>query len=124
MSAWTVAVVEDHEPMRTMVAGLVDSDRRFRVAGTAGTVADAVRLLDDGVDVALVDLDLGGEDGTVLLDRARRAGAVPVVMTGHPADSPEAERARAAGACAVVSKLDDPAGLVDRLVGALQVPAG
>lgn len=61
------------------------------VVGTASNSAEALRCCEDlRPDVALVDIDLGGEDGFALaeqLDRAGTASALAVILVSTYAES-------------------------------------
>jgi DNA-binding NarL/FixJ family response regulator len=62
-------IVDDNASFRDEVRGLL-REQGIDVVGTAGSGDEAVRQVEElGPDVALVDIDLGGESG---LDLARR----------------------------------------------------
>jgi DNA-binding NarL/FixJ family response regulator len=50
-------LVEDHASFRQAVAALIDREPGFTIVRQAGSLAEARTML-DGVDVAIVDLDL------------------------------------------------------------------
>ena len=115
-------MVDHHSGFRQdLAAYLAGLDRGYEVVAQAGTAAEALaqaaRL---APDLALVDVDLPGDNGLVatrLLRRARPATAVIVV-----GDDPAAEYERAAlaaGASAYVDKLE----LVQALPAALAAVA-
>lgn len=84
-----VAVVDDHPVFRMGMSGLLESFRGVQVVGTAGDADAARALLDQGVDVILMDLDLGAESG---IDLTRELVAAQpelriLVMTMHEEDS-------------------------------------
>ena len=56
-----VLLVDDHAPFREMLAFVFEREPEFEVVGQAGSLAEA-RLMLEGVDLAVVDLDL--PDGT------------------------------------------------------------
>lgn len=88
MEAWVrrLVIVEDDALMRSLLTQLL-GERTFDVKA-AGSVSDAVRLLEDfDPDVVLIDIDLGpGPSGSDLSYRvARRHPHVAVVfLTRHP----------------------------------------
>ena len=91
-----VLIVED-EPIVAMLAeDLLDSIGCI-VAGTAATIAEAQRAIETILfDVALIDINLDGEDGLFVAD-ALKARRIPYIITsgygaeglapGHP-DAP------------------------------------
>ncbi|MDQ4045599.1 MAG: response regulator transcription factor, partial [Chloroflexota bacterium] len=101
-----VLFVDDHTAFRAALAFMLDREDDISIVGQAGSVAEARAVLQRSpVDVALVDLDLGGEDGTELVHaiRSHHPEAVAVVLTGNP--SPESRAlAVAAGAVGVLYK--------------------
>ncbi len=58
-----VAVVDDHPVFRMGMTGLLGSLDGLELVGAAGDMAGAHELIARGVDVVLMDLDLGGESG-------------------------------------------------------------
>jgi DNA-binding NarL/FixJ family response regulator len=62
-------LVDDHASSREPLALLLDRLPDLEVAGQAGSLAEARRLLGSGVrvDVAVVDLDLGDGSGVDLI---------------------------------------------------------
>ena len=121
-----ILLVDHHSGFRQdLAAYLAGLDRGYEVVAQAGTadeaLAQAARL---APDLALVDVDLPGDNGLVatrLLRRARPATAVIVV-----GDDPAAEYERAAlaaGASAYVDTLELAQALPDALAAAVP-PAG
>ncbi len=77
-------IVDDEPPACRRLAGLLE-ELGATVAGTAGTAADALRLLDRvPVDAAFLDVRLPEVDGLALGDRLRRQGVPVVFVTGFP----------------------------------------
>lgn len=119
-----VLVVDDHGVFADALA------QALRVAGfeeiaTAATPAAALIALADGPPsgrgIALVDVDLGGEDGLGLVPRivAHHPGIRCLVLTAHPRPD-VVRRARAVGAYGVLAK-----GLrLDEVVDAITATAG
>lgn len=75
-------LVDDHALFRESVARLLQSEPGFEVVAHCGTGAEALRNVKafDGIDVVLLDLDLGQERGADVLDALRRAGFVGKVL--------------------------------------------
>ncbi len=101
-----VAIVDDHPVVRDGMAALLRQSPGVEVVGTAGSLDSAEPLLDPGaVDVVLLDIRLGEENGLQLLarHRDRRLRPAVVVLTAFG----QAEYASAAhrlGAAALVLK--------------------
>ncbi len=119
-----VAVVDDHAIVRGGLVALLSARPGIQVAGEAGTAAEAVALIDrlvtteEGVDVVLMDLNLGAGEGGVAATRtilARHPGLRVVVLTTFDADADILD-ALAAGASGYMLK-DSP---VEELVAAIE----
>ncbi len=66
------------------------------VAGPAGTVSDALRLVDAGpIDAALVDMNLHGEMAHAVVEQLNARGVPVVIVTGYDLE-PEFESKAAA----------------------------
>jgi len=75
-------IVDDEPPACRRLAGLLE-ELGATVAGTAGTAAEALRLLDRvSVDAAFLDVRLPEVDGLALGDRLQRQGVPVVFVTG------------------------------------------
>jgi PAS domain S-box-containing protein len=99
-----VLLVDDHAAIREAIALAFARDDHFIVAGQAGSLAEARGLL-DGVDVAIVDLELPDGDGADLIEdlRDRDARIQTLVLSAHT-DRASVARAVQKGATAVLSK--------------------
>ncbi len=99
-----VLLVEDHVTFREPLAFMLDREPEFRVVAQAGSLAEARGLL-DGVDLAIVDLDLPDGNGADLVGELRVAnpGAMVLVLTGS-ADREAYARAVERGAAGVLHK--------------------
>ena len=81
-------VVED-EALIAMDLGQLLGRHGWRVLGPAGTVARALRLLEDGgprPDVALLDANLRGEAATPVAERLRALGVPFVLASAYDGD--------------------------------------
>jgi DNA-binding response OmpR family regulator len=101
-----VLVVDDDEALRLLCR--VNLELEGFEVNEAATVAEAERALDDRPDVVLLDVHLGGEDSSDLIDLAHAAGIRVCVVTGSVDLSDYRTRADA-----VLSKPFVPAALVD-----------
>lgn len=100
-----VAVVDDHPMFRMGMTGLLGSLDGLDLVGAAGDAAGARELVARGVDVVLMDLDLGGESGIELTRDLLRAhpDLKVLVMTMHE-DDDHVARALEAGAAGYLLK--------------------
>ena len=99
-------LVDDHTTFRGALAFMLDREADITIAGEAGNLADARSILErTPIDVALVDLDLNGEDGTALVHamHARHPESVAIVLTANQRAESRAI-AVAAGAVGVLFK--------------------
>ncbi len=83
-----IFIVDDHALFREGLLRLLQADPKLRVAGSAGTVEDALRdIARVRVDILILDYDLG-EENAITLARALRerefTGRILVVTAGLP----------------------------------------
>ena len=99
-----ILLVEDHASLRQAVAALFDREPGFTVVGQAGSLAEARTML-DGVDVAIVDLNLTDGYGGDLIKEMRDANphAMALVLSAY-FDRAEIARAVESGAAGVLHK--------------------
>jgi DNA-binding NarL/FixJ family response regulator len=125
-------VVDDHEIVRAGLVSTLGANPRFRVVGSAGTGAEALKLATRvNADVALVDLRLPDIQGTDLCRRL--IAAVPcirVVVLSTYLSEETVRAALEAGASGYVTKAagltklrDTIASVVDQPSGDLHAPA-
>ena len=109
-------LVDDHAAFRQALAFMLERQPDFTVAGQAGTLAEARRLLagTEAVDTAVVDLHLPDGDGVDLVRdlRAVRPDAGALVLTAE-LDRSHLARAVEAGAAGVLHKSAPIAEVVD-----------
>lgn len=99
-----ILLVEDHASLRQAVAALFDGEPGFTVVGQAGSLAEARTML-DGIDVAIVDLNLPDGYGGDLIREMRDANphAMALVLSAY-FDRVEIARAVESGAAGVLHK--------------------
>jgi DNA-binding NarL/FixJ family response regulator len=78
-----VMLVEDHAAFRQSLAALLSQEPDIEVVAQAGSLAQARKMLDTPLDVAVVDLSLPDGDGRDLIGelRQRNAGISILVLT-------------------------------------------
>jgi RNA polymerase sigma factor (sigma-70 family) len=111
-----VLLVDDHAAFRQALAFMLAREPDITVVGQAGSVEQARSAVKDA-DVALVDLDLGGESGIDLLRYLRMAAPSTrcLVLSGTNARRELAEAVRA-GAEGLIHKSGD----VEEIIGAVR----
>ena len=104
-----VLVIEDHGAVARGLALLLRREG-MEVAGTAATLAEAEHLIEKrAADVAILDVNLGGESGFDLIPKARAHGIKVLLYTGGTVPSPLSETDKADG---IASKSGGPAELI------------
>ncbi len=87
-----ILLIDDHSLFRESLSRLLQTESDFQIAGTCASASEALALPHlDKVDVVLLDYDLGHEQGTLFLDRARSAGfagRILMVTAGSSQTSP------------------------------------
>jgi CheY-like chemotaxis protein len=100
-------IVDDSADFRDAASAML-ARGGISVVGTASNSAEALTCYEDlRPDVALVDIDLGGEDGFALaehLDRAGTASALAVILVSTYAESDLAEMIDASPALGFLQK--------------------
>ncbi len=116
--AVAVLIVDDHALFRESVARLLEAEGDLSVAGTCGTIEEALQILaSTPVDVVLLDLDLGTRNGIEFAPLARRQGfqgKILVVTAGVQRE--EASRLIRQGVAGIFMKHDSAA----RLTGGIR----
>ncbi|MDQ4127916.1 MAG: response regulator transcription factor [Actinomycetota bacterium] len=99
-----VLLVDDHATFREPLAFMFEREQHFEVIAEAGSLAEARGVL-EGVDLAVVDLDLSDGDGTELIGELRAANPRVMVLVLTASSDREAHaRAVEAGAAGVLHK--------------------
>lgn len=100
MTPTTVVIVDDHALVREGLQSLLAHFDDITVVGEAGTVAEAVRVVEDARPaLVLLDLRLGEEDGAEVARRVRAGGSTARILMLSVHDSSRNLRdALAAGA--------------------------
>jgi DNA-binding NarL/FixJ family response regulator len=113
-----VLLVEDHAAFREALAFLLGGEPDIEVVAQAGSLAEARAALGGRPDVAVVDLGLPDGDGSELIGELRQAspGTAVLVLSAGVGPGPS-EDARAAGADAVLSKLELPPIIAEEVRG-------
>jgi DNA-binding NarL/FixJ family response regulator len=75
----SILLVDDHASYREMLTLVFDAEPDFEVVAQAGSLAEARGML-EGVDLAVIDLDLPDGDGTDLIGELRVANPHGLVL--------------------------------------------
>lgn len=114
-----VLVVDDSEIFR-LVAHELLCDAGFRVCAAASTAEEAIELLDTGlgVDLVLMDVQLPGLSGPEALPAIRlRHPDLPVVLTSALAPADVADAVARSGATGFVAKSELDGAAIRSIVG-------
>jgi len=118
MAETRVLIVDDHPFMRRGLAQTINDQPGLEVCGEAGSVAEALRIMEStNPHLAVVDISLGDESGIELIQAIREKWPETKVLVSSMHDETLfAERALRAGALGFVNKGEPP----DVFVAALQ----
>lgn len=101
-----ILLIDDHQVVREGLKMLIESHPNFRIIGEADRGATALHILEKNtVDIVLLDLDLGAENGLDLLPKLLAVGgeAKVLILTGIRNEE-EHRRAIMLGAMGIVQK--------------------
>jgi DNA-binding NarL/FixJ family response regulator len=112
-----ILLVDDHSLFRESLSRLLQAEPDFRIVGNCGSVAEALEILaHEPADVVLLDYDLGDEQGSTFLERAREQGfdGRILMVTAGMGDT-NTLRALEAGSAGVFLKHSPPSDLVNAI---------
>ncbi|MBS1857031.1 MAG: response regulator transcription factor [Acidobacteria bacterium] len=110
-------LLDDHALFRAGLSRLLASEPGFDVAAQCSTTAAALEALaSEGVDIVLLDYDLGEENAFEFIRRARAAGYAGriFIVTAGMGDA-DTVRALGQGVCGIFLKTSPPAQLSEAL---------
>jgi len=112
-----ILLIDDHALFREGAARMLDAERDLKVVGRCGCIEEALEILrSTGVDLVLLDLDLGKECGFQFFKPARENGFGGCVLVVAAVLSFFAvRRLFQAGAAGVFLKQNPPKLLVDAI---------
>jgi DNA-binding NarL/FixJ family response regulator len=116
-----LVLIDEHGLFRASLGCLLASEPGFEVVGECGTSAEALEVLNrSGVDIILLDFDLGSEKASEFIATAREAGYEGrfLIVAGAP-DARSSALALKLGASGIFLKSEAP----DRLVQAIRLVA-
>jgi DNA-binding NarL/FixJ family response regulator len=119
MSAPTTArviLVEDHAAFRQALAFLLSREPDLEVVAQAGSLAQARKMLDIPLEVAVLDLSLPDGDGSDLIGELHRANAdISVLVLSVMLGPSHLEEVMKAGVDAVLHKVASPTTIVEEV---------
>lgn len=106
MNQHSIVVIDDHAIFIQGLSLLIDGEKDFTVIGSASNIADAKVLLENKKpDIAIIDLNLGDEDGLALIkDIVEKNPEQKLLVLSMLQERYYAERCLAAGARGYVMK--------------------
>jgi len=112
-----ILLIDDHSLFREAIARLLGREGDFEIVGECGTVDEGIKVLrSSAVDVVLLDIDLGLQQGGAFLPLARDAGfkgKILVVTAG--VSRLEAGRLVERGCAGIILKQERPEVLIERI---------
>ena len=110
-------IVDDHMLFRESLSRLLEADTDYEVAGTCGSVQQALAILDRmPIDIVLLDYDLREESGIQFLqEHMRRPTPCRVLMLTSGMTEPDVVRAMKGGASGIFLKNSPMAELAQAL---------
>jgi DNA-binding NarL/FixJ family response regulator len=117
MTPIRLLLVDDHILFREGIGRLLTSEPDFDVVTECGSVGDARAIVEQcSIDVVLLDFDLGGADGLVLISTFREAGWKGRVLMVTAGMTPEeSSLALRLGASGIFLKTNSPRALAQAI---------
>jgi len=118
-SAIRILMVDDHSLFRESLSRLLETNPQFQVVGQCASASDALTTLSrrEGIDLVLLDYDLGEESAISLLKQIKQSKSETKVLMVTAGLSDEATvQVMEAGSAGVFLKHSNP----DQLVAAIQ----
>jgi DNA-binding NarL/FixJ family response regulator len=112
-----ILLVDDHGLFRESLSRLLQAEPDFRIVGNCASASEALDILSrENVDIALLDYDLGEEQGSLFLENAKKRGfeGRVLLVTAGMSDAGTL-RALESGASGVFLKHSPPAQLVEAI---------
>ena len=122
MNKASVLIVEDHPIFSKGLSLLINAEESFTVVGEARNCSEALSMLvEKKPDLAVVDLNLGDEDGLEIIAAMKsRAANLKILVLSMYDERYYAERALKAGASGYVMKEEASTLVIDALKTVLQ----
>jgi DNA-binding NarL/FixJ family response regulator len=111
-----VMLVEDHAAFRQSLAALLSQEPDIEVVAQAGSLAQARKMLDTPLDVAVLDLSLPDGDGRDLIGELRQKNAgISILLLSVMLGPGYLDEVLKAEADAVLHKVASPTTIVEEI---------
>jgi DNA-binding NarL/FixJ family response regulator len=111
-----IMLVEDHAAFRQSLATLLSQEPDLEVVAQAGSLAQARKMLDTPLDVAVLDLALPDGEGKDLIGDLRQSNAdISILVLSVMLGPSHLEEVMKAGADAVLHKVASPTTIVEEV---------
>jgi DNA-binding NarL/FixJ family response regulator len=111
-----IMLVEDHAAFRQSLAALLEREPDLEVVAQAGSLAQARKILDTPLDVAVLDLALPDGEGKDLIGDLRQSNAdISILVLSVMLGPSHLEEIMKAGADAVLHKVASPTTIVEEV---------
>jgi len=111
-----IMLVEDHAAFRQSLATLLSQEPDLEVVAQAGSLAQARKMLDTPLDVAVLDLALPDGEGKDLIGDLRQSNAdISILVLSVMLGPSHLEEIMKAGADAVLHKVASPTTIVEEV---------
>jgi DNA-binding NarL/FixJ family response regulator len=122
---WRCLIVDDNTSFREEMRGLL-VEQGLDIVGGAGSAVDAHRQIAElRPDVALIDIDLGGESGLELARRLRQepsdAAALHIILISTHDGAEYADLIQASSAIGFLAKSDLSAASIRRILAPMEI---
>lgn len=113
----SILVIDDHPIIHDGLKTLLEKEVDFEITGSALSAGEAFEILEKhSFDIAIVDLSLGGTDGTLLIEQIKgQHPQLKILVYSMSEEKLFSERTAAVGADGYVMKSSPPKSLKDAL---------
>jgi len=120
-----ILIIDDHSLFREAIARLLDGEPDFQVTAEAATVEDGLKALHKvNVDIVLLDINLGLQQGGAFLTLARAEGFIGKILVVTAGVSKfEATRLFQRGCAGIILKHERPERLIESIREAIEPKA-
>ena len=113
-----IVLVDDHPIVREGIIKLLENEREFSVVGEAGSVNEAVRVIERELpDVAIIDISIQGQSSGIELVKAvnNRFPDINCIVLSMHEELTYAERSLKYGARGYLTKNEAPSRIIDAI---------
>lgn len=120
-----ILIIDDHSLFREAIARLLAGEPDFQVTAEAATVEEGLKALQNvNVDIVLLDINLGLQQGGAFLTLARAQGFIGKILVVTAGVSKfEATRLYQRGCAGIILKHEHPERLIESIREAIEIKA-